>query len=89
MILRKKNQDELQGNHTTRELHAKKLAQDPNPGHLQTQSGRSCGQYLLNDRWFSHSVLKDVASEMANYRNLTLDSGYQTFMSFMSTLQLT
>ena len=48
-------------------------------------SGRSFGQYLLNDKWFSHSVSQDVASEMAN----TLDSGYQTFMSFMSTLQLT
>ena len=57
---------EKSGRSSMKSHDAKKLAQDPNPGHLQTQSGRSCGQYLLNDRWFSHSVLKDVASEMAN-----------------------
>ena len=39
---RRKNQKNLQRNHTTRRLHAEELAQDSYPSHLQERRQRKC-----------------------------------------------
>ena len=42
--VRKKNQDDLHWNCTTRRIHTEELAQDPNPSHLQERWQRRCMQ---------------------------------------------